>query len=100
MIYNMIYNKCRTNERTAKAEKVNDMRYRIEAGIETKTSLTTIKYFDSAEELKEYIQSLDSSVWYVVEYAKTNQEIFKHNHGCEGTKYNEFIKCPKILENL
>ena len=26
MIYNMIYNKCRTNERTAKAEKVEHMK--------------------------------------------------------------------------
>lgn len=76
------------------------MKYRIEIGIETKTSLTTVKLFDNANDLKEYIKSLDESVWYIVEYARTHQEILRHNYTCEGTKYNGIIECPKALLNL
>ena len=76
------------------------MKYRIEAGIETKTSLSTIKVFSNAEDLRQYINGLDSSVWYVVEYADTRQEILSHNFGAEGTKYQPLMKCPKALQGL
>lgn len=76
------------------------MKYRIEAGIETKTSLTTTKLFGNAKKLKEYIERLDENIWYVVEYAKTKQEIVRHNYGSNDTIYNKEIKCPKALQNL
>lgn len=76
------------------------MKYRIEANIETKTSLTTVKLFNNANDLKQYIKSLDENVWYIVEYAKTHQEILRHNYNCEDTKYNDIIICPKILQCL
>jgi hypothetical protein len=76
------------------------MKYIIETGIETKTSLSTVKTYDNAKELREYINSLDSTVWYVVEYADTKQRIVQRNYGCEGTKYNDGIECPKSLLGL
>lgn len=76
------------------------MKYRIEAGIETKTSLSTVRIFDNAEELRKYIESLERGTWYVVEYAKTKQEIVRRNYIVQGTVYNSSIKCPKALKDL
>lgn len=75
-------------------------KYKIETGIESKTSLTTIKHFDNAEELLGYIKKLDSATWFVVEYAKTGQRIVERNYSCSGTRYNKSITCPKALLGL
>ena len=76
------------------------MKYRIEAGVETKSSLSTVKTFNNANELREYIGNLSKETWYVVEYADTHQEIVRYNYCGSGMKYNDRIKCPKALMNL
>lgn len=75
-------------------------KYKIEVGIETKTTTTTVKYFGNAKELKLYIKQLNSAIWYVVEYTKSKQVILSHNFKREGTVYNEYIKCPKVLQGI
>ena len=76
------------------------MRYTIEAGIETKHSLTTRKKFSNAGDLAKYIKTLNPSTWYTVEYSRTCQLIMAHNFCSEGTVYAEKTVIPKALLGL
>lgn len=75
-------------------------KYKIEYGLESGASLSTTKRFDSAEEVRECIETIPSGIWLVLEYAKTGQRILERDYMGSGYSYNSGIKCPKVLQNL
>lgn len=75
------------------------MKYRIETGIESRTSLSTVKAFTNVTELVAYIKELPGDVWYVVEDYKSNIRLMHRNE--DGSmKFSEIAHIPNALKSL
>lgn len=75
-------------------------KYRVECGIESTSSVTTIKKFFLANDCREYLNSLPEDTWYTVDMIKTGVRILDKNFVKDGVNYNEFVKCPKALSGI
>lgn len=91
MIYNMIYNKHRTNERAAKAERVSDMNFKRLTMTEKSTGKQTILYDGVEFKNFDYLKSLVGS-----EYTNLNDDLM--DGVCESNNY-ETIRTHYIYKD-
>ena len=94
----MIYNKCRTNERTAKAERVNNMNFKRLTMTEKSTGKQTVLYDGVEFKNFDYLKSLVGS-----EYTNLNDDLMDgvcESNNFETTRTHHIYKGGECVETL